>query len=81
MNINFVPGMGDDDDSADEDDKEATKEEPSSRRPLIEEMASVDSPPWTSDSDPDSPPSPVRPDHGNGFTTDTDSDSTIRLVY
>ncbi len=35
---------------------------------------------WSEDSDPDSPASPAKEDHGNGFTTDSDSDSTIRLV-
>ena len=33
---------------------------------------------WSVDSDPDSPESPLKPGHDNDFTSDSDSDSTIR---
>ncbi len=47
------------------------------RRKLVEFLDSAD---WSEDSDPDSPPSPPREGQDNDFTSDSDSDSTIRYV-
>ncbi len=44
---------------------------------LVEKGREAD---WSSDSDPDSPPSPPREGQDNEFTSDSDSDSTIRSV-